>query len=154
MRSSCHQGWALPYKIVIKVLGWNHSNHSVVVLDTYKITTLHNQTNTYHTCHLETCVRMTNGTYLGPLHMRDWEPITLQALSLVEKVEPVQVHFTLHLRDQRSTWMQHGCKVDVNSYMALNGLCFMVTWTTLKNDLLEVGLTQNRETMALRMGKH
>ena len=26
----------------------------------------------------------------------------------------------------------------------------MVTWTKLKNRLLEVGLTQNRETMALR----
>ena len=28
--------------------------------------------------------------------------ITLQALSLVEKTEPVQVRFTLRLRDQRS----------------------------------------------------
>ena len=27
----------------------------------------------------------------------------------------------------------------------------MVTWTIFKNHLLEVGLTQNRETMALRM---
>jgi hypothetical protein len=27
----------------------------------------------------------------------------------------------------------------------------MVTWTILKNHLLEVGLTQNRETMALQM---
>ena len=26
----------------------------------------------------------------------------------------------------------------------------MVTWTIFKNHLLEVGLTQNRETMALR----
>jgi hypothetical protein len=34
--------------------------------------------------------------------------------------------------------------------MASNGSCFMVTWTILKNNLLEVGLTQNhRETMAL-----
>ena len=30
------------------------------------------------------------------------ETITLQALSWVEKVEPVQVHFTLCLRDQQS----------------------------------------------------
>jgi hypothetical protein len=47
------------------------------------------------------------------------------------------------------------CKMDVkvymDSYMASNGSCFMVTWTILKNHLLEVGLTQNRETMALRM---
>ena len=37
-----------------------------------------------------------------PLHTRDWEPmtITLQALSLVEKEEPVQVRFTLRLREQ------------------------------------------------------
>ena len=48
-------------------------------------------------------------------------------------------------------WMQDGCKVYMDSYMASNGSCFMVTWTTFKNHLLEVGLTQNRETMALRM---
>ena len=34
--------------------------------------------------------------------------------------------------------------------MASNGSCFMVTWTTFKNHLLEVGLTQNQETMALQ----
>ena len=34
--------------------------------------------------------------------LRARDHITLQALSLVEKVEPVQVHFTLRLRDQRS----------------------------------------------------
>ena len=41
----------------------------------------------------------------GPLHTWDREPmtITLQALSLVEKAEPVQVRdFTLPLGDQRS----------------------------------------------------
>jgi hypothetical protein len=44
------------------------------------------------------------GVDLGPLHTRDWKPvtITLQALSLVEKAEPVQVRFTLRLRDQWS----------------------------------------------------
>ena len=46
--------------------------------------------------------------------------------------------------------MQDECKVYMDSYMALSGSCFMVTWTILKNDLVEVGLTQNRETMALR----
>ena len=57
---------------------------------------------------------------LGPLHTREWEPVTvaLQELSLVEKAEPVQVHFTLRSRDQRSTCMQDdGCKVDMDSYM-------------------------------------
>ena len=75
--------------------------------------------------------------------------ITRQALSLVEKVEPVQVCFTLHLRDQRM-WMQDGCKVHMDYYMALNGSCFMGTWIIFKNHLLEVGLTQNQETMALQ----
>ena len=42
--------------------------------------------------------------------------------------------------------MQDGCKV----YMALNGSCFMVTWTIFKNRLFEVGPTHNWETMALR----
>ena len=46
--------------------------------------------------------------------------------------------------------MQGGRKVYMDAYMASNGSCFMVTWTTFKNHLLEVGLTQNRETMALR----
>ena len=77
--------------------------------------------------------------------------ITLQALSLVEKAEPVQVRFTLRSRDQRSMWMQDdGCKVDTDSYMASHGACFMATWTIFKNHLFEVGLTQTRETMALQ----
>ena len=38
------------------------------------------------------------------------------------KMEPVQVHFTLRLRDQRSMWMlQDGCKVYMDSYMASYG---------------------------------
>ena len=77
--------------------------------------------------------------------------ITLQALSLVEKAEPVQVRFTLRLRDQQSMWMQDGCKVYMKSYKALNGSCFMVTWTNFKNHLFKAGLTQNWETMALQM---
>ena len=68
-----------------------------------------------------------------PPHTRDWEPVTiiLQALSLVEKAEPVQVRFTLRLRHQRSMWMQDGCRVYMNSYMASNGSCFLITWTIL-----------------------
>ena len=71
---------------------------------------------------------------LGPLHKRDWEPmtITLQALSLVEKVERVQVRFILCSRDQRSTWMQDGCKGNLDFYMASNASCFMVTRTIFK----------------------
>ena len=75
--------------------------------------------------------------HLGPLHTWDWEPvpITLQTLSLMEKTELVQVRFTLRLRDQRSMWMQDGCKVCMDSYMASNGSCFMVTWWPVKNHL-------------------
>jgi hypothetical protein len=47
--------------------------------------------------------------------------------------------------------MHDGCQVYINSYMASNGSCFMVTWIIFKNHLLDVGLTQNRETMTLRM---
>jgi hypothetical protein len=72
--------------------------------------------------------------------------IKLQALSLVEKEEPVQVCFILRLRDQRSMWMQDACKVYMDSHIASNGSCFMVTWTIFQNHLLEVGLTQNHGT--------
>ena len=43
-------------------------------------------------------------------------------------------------------WMQslHG------SLRGIEWIMFMVTWTIFKNHLLEVGLTQNRETMALQ----
>ena len=46
--------------------------------------------------------------------------------------------------------MQAGCKIYMNSYMALDGSCFMATFTVFKNHLLEVDLTQDRETMILR----
>ena len=47
-------------------------------------------------------------------------------------------------------WMQDGYKVYMDSYMTSNGSCFMPTWTIFINRLLEVGLTQNWETMTLR----
>ena len=38
-------------------------------------------------------------------------PMTMtSALSLVETAEPVQVRFTLYLRDRHSMWMQGGCQ--------------------------------------------
>ena len=67
--------------------------------------------------------------------------IALQSLSL--EAELVQVCFTLRLRDQWSVQMQDGCKVHMDLCMALNGSRVMVTWTILKNHLLEVGMTQN-----------
>ena len=50
----------------------------------------------------------------------------------------------------------NGVSMYVNArwrYVASNGPCFMVTWTVFKNHLLEVGLTQHWETMALRTFK-
>ena len=34
--------------------------------------------------------------------------------------------------------MQDGCKVHMDSYMAADGSCLMVTWSIFKNNLLEV----------------
>jgi hypothetical protein len=59
---------------------------------------------------------------------------------------PSSLHTT---RDHRSMWMQDGCKIYMDSYLASNGSCFMVTWTIFKNHLLEVDLTQNQETKTL-----
>ena len=50
--------------------------------------------------------------------------IALQALSLVERVEPIQVRFTLRLRDQHSKSMQDGCEVYMNSYIASKWIMF------------------------------
>ena len=46
--------------------------------------------------------------------------------------------------------MQDGCKVYMDFSMASSVSCFMVTWTIFKNHLLEVGLTQNQETLTLQ----
>ena len=46
--------------------------------------------------------------------------------------------------------MQDGRKVHMDSSMASNGSCFMVTWTIFKDHLFKVGLTQNCETTTLR----
>ena len=69
----------------------------------------------------------------------------------MEKAEPAQVRFTLRLRDQQSMWMQDGYRFYVDSFMASNESYFMVTWIIFLNHLLEVDLTQNRETMTLWM---
>jgi hypothetical protein len=38
----------------------------------------------------------------------------------------------------------------MDSHVASYGSCFMVNWTIFKSHLVEVGLTQNRETTTLR----
>jgi hypothetical protein len=62
---------------------------------------------------------------------------------------PSLICFTLRSRDQRSMWTQDKSKVYMHSHLASNGSCFMVTWIIFKNHILDVCLTQNRETMAL-----
>jgi len=42
---------------------------------------------------------------------------------------PSSLHTTICLRDQRGMWMHDGCNVYMDSYMASNESCFMVTWT-------------------------
>ena len=67
----------------------------------------------------------------GPLHTRDWEPVTiiLQVLSLVEKAEPVQVCFTLCLRDQRSEY------VNARWMCSLHGFLHDIQWIVFHGDL-------------------
>ena len=101
---------------------------------------------TTHTIMLETLCRLRATPHTRLRACDHYTPSTI----IGGKVELVQVRFTLCLRDQWSMWMQDGCKVYMDSYMARNGSCFMVTWTIFKNHLLEVGLTQNWETLALR----
>ena len=56
--------------------------------------------------------RATSYTRLKPM------TIALQALSLVGKAEPVQVHFTLRLRNQRrSMWMQDGWMWSLHGFL-------------------------------------
>ena len=100
------------------------------------------------------------GVLRAPSHtrLRAHDTVTLWALSLVETAEPVQVrYFTLVTSTLEgptgtngvSMWMQDGCKVYVDSYMASNGSCFMVTWTVFINHFLAVVvLIQIRETKA------
>ena len=96
-------------------------------------------------------------THQGPLHTLGWEPVTiaLQALSLVGNggAGPSSLLHTTYAwgTDGVCMWMQDGCRVYMGSYGASNGSCFMVTRTVFKNHLMEVSLTQNRETMALWM---
>ena len=48
-------------------------------------------------------------------------------LSFLNKnMEPVQVYSTQHLRDQHSKFKQDGCKIYIDSYMALSGSCFII----------------------------
>ena len=89
---------------------------------------------------------------LEPLCTWDWEPMTftLQALSLVEKVESVQVRFTLCLRDPmeylNARWMQ-----------SLHGFLHNIEWIIFHGHLdyfwkspLGGRPNTNQETMALR----
>ena len=77
-----------------------------------------------------------------------WCTSNLHLVGEKGRVGPSLLHTTL--RDQRSMWVQDGCKVYMDSYMASSGSCFMATWTIFKNHLLDIGLTQNQETTTPR----
>ena len=86
-----------------------------------------------------------------PLHTLDWEPmtITLEALSLVEKAKSVQVRF--HTTLEGPTEYICECEMDVQfARIPTWHQMDHVTQIIIKNNLLEVGLTQNRTTMALQ----
>ena len=57
-------------------------------------------------------------------------------------VGPSTLHTTLE--GPKEYVMQDGCRVHVDSYMASNRSCFMVTWNIFKNHILEVDLTHNQ----------
>jgi hypothetical protein len=96
------------------------------------------------------------------LHARDWRPLLLHFTHETES--PWPLHFTYShgwkLRSQSTVashwtggtnsvkWMQDGCKVYMDSYMASNGSHFIVALTIFKNHLLDVGLTQSHEILA------
>ena len=85
------------------------------------------------------------------IHTRDWEPVTIHFKHSHWWKRPSWSKFASHYAwgTNGSIWMRDECKVYMDSYMAPNGLCLMVTWIIFKNHVLEVGLTQNLETTAL-----
>ena len=95
---------------------------------------------THVECSQEKLQIVSNTKYSGPLYTRDWEPVTiaLQALSLVEKAEPVHIRFTLRSRDQRGMWMQDACK---SLHHGIKWITFHGHLDYFQNHLVEVGLT-------------
>ena len=62
---------------------------------------------------------------------------------------PHSLHTTLEGPPERVCECKMGVKSRwIHSYMASNGPCLMVTWIVFKYHHLEVGLTQNQETIA------
>jgi hypothetical protein len=68
---------------------------------------------------------------------------------------PSLLHTTLEGPKEYICECKMGVRVCMDSYMASNGSCFVITLILFKNHLLEVCLTQNRwnKTMALRTHK-
>ena len=138
----------------------NSGKHDSMIIKTIKIESLQHLKQEFNP-HNEHKLRRSDApnAYLvgqgasGPLHTRDcWEPVTstLQALSSVKKAELVQVRFTPRLRDQ---WNEY---VNARWMWSVHGFLHGIEWITFhghsdyfKTHLLEVGQTQNRETMAL-----
>ena len=90
-------------------------------------------------------------------HTGDWGPVTiaLQALSLVEQ-RGAGPSSLLHTTLEGGTDGVSECNMDVkstymDSYMASNGSCFVVTWTVLKNHLLQRRRYSSFNSMGLRI---
>ena len=64
------------------------------------------------------------------------------------RASPSSLHTTLEAPMEYVNAKMDG-NVYMDSYMASNRSCFRATWTIFQNHLLEVGLTQNQETVAL-----
>jgi hypothetical protein len=65
------------------------------------------------------------------------------------RATPSSRHTTLEVPREYTCEMQDGCEVCMDFYMVSSGSCFTVTYIVFRNHCLEVGLTQNRQTMAL-----
>ena len=82
------------FNSVSKILVWQWNLFESKMNPRHQLTYFH-----HLNCGSNRKLRPTILWHSGPLHTWGWEPVTttLQALSLVEKAEPVQVHyFTLH----------------------------------------------------------
>jgi hypothetical protein len=89
--------------------------------------------------------------------MKLWEPKRKCPKAVPRHLQNLEVWSRVLKRSVKSymTWPStttiamdfYSCR---SSHMASNGSCFMITWTIFKNHILEVDLTQNRKTMALR----
>ena len=76
---------------------------------------------------------------LGPLHTRNWRPVTIAFwdLSWIEKAKTVQIHFTLEGEDPSTQQNYHRWMVSMNFCMAYYNWCFIVCQNLRQTHLQE-----------------